>query len=485
MIGYAAFQDPRREDVLLGDAREQLRKLESNSVQCVVTSPPYWGLRDYGGPDLIWGGDPACDHEWIELPVRRAPDANRGLAQTGNGAPETRMPGLEAVPYPVSSGATCNLCGAWNGQLGLEPTPQDYVMHLLEVFTELWRVLREDGVCWLNLGDSYNAYNGNRGASSTTIDRNRGRKDAELPGGHGLSAKELKNKDLVGIPWWVAFTLRSAGWYLRADVIWRKPNPMPASVRDRPTSSHEHVFLLTKKPRYHYDWLAVVEPFVDARMGRDKAKVSSVRDVGGRTDGFTKPNNVDPSKNGGKNRRDVWTEEEDEWTTFQRWLDWMREQGEQHPDVWDITTRPFKGAHFAVFPPALASICARAGTSPVACGTCGTPWKRLVEKARPIEQTDRIKNLSLGQVAGTGGAIDGGTSSTTLGLYAGEVPTTDSLEPACSHYDPTGRCLVVDPFAGASTTGVVAAELGLDFVGCELVPDYAEMGRERLGVGTM
>jgi DNA modification methylase len=181
--------------ILVGDVRERLRDLPDGSVQCCVTSPPYWGLRDYGV----------------------------------------------------------------DGQLGLERTPHDYVTAMVGVFREVWRVLRDDGTCWINLGDSYNAYNGGAGPSSSL---SRGAQTTERPqldSGYGLKFKGLKPKDLVGIPWRVAFALQADGWYLRSDIIWSKPNPMPESVTDRPTKAHEMIFLLTKSERYFYDAAAIAE----------------------------------------------------------------------------------------------------------------------------------------------------------------------------------------------------------------------------------
>lgn len=428
MIDLSVFARARRSEVLHGDAREALRLLPDASAQCVVTSPPYFGLRDYGGPDLAWAD-------------------------------------------------------GWVGQLGLEPTPDLYVAHLLEVFAEVWRVLRDDGAMWMNLGDCY-ASKSTYNAGQTLATENEWKQDpsSRRPNVYYRDVG-LKAKDLVGVPWMVAFALRAAGWYLRADVIWRKPNPMPSSVRDRPTSSHEYVFLLVKRPRYHYDWLAVVEPFVDARQGRDRAKISSERNRGGRADGFTKPNDVDPSANGGKNRRSVWTAPEDLWSQFVAWLD---SGAPGLTDVWDISTKPFKEAHFAVFPPELASVCARATTSPTACGVCGAPWRRLVNKR---ERDAEVKDASNQKISETvrpdrqrHGERRGAAGGQTMLQYD---HSSAGFEPTCAHRDPTGRCLVVDPFAGASTVGLAAAELGLDYVGCELVEDYVEMGRTRLASATM
>ena len=203
-------------DLRCGDALEVLETLEDGSVQCCVTSPPYWGLRDYGVP----------------------------------------------------------------GQLGLEPTPEAYIARMVEVFREVRRVLRDDGTLWLNLGDSYASSGGERsyGSSDNGTGRGPGTKRHDVPN------SGLKPKDLIGIPWRVAFALQADGWYLRSDCIWHKPNPMPESVRDRPTKAHEYLFLLSKRERYYWDAEAVKEPHVEPRGfgGKDaKDQYHGAMSVGG------------------------------------------------------------------------------------------------------------------------------------------------------------------------------------------------------------
>jgi DNA modification methylase len=257
--------------VLNGDARRL--PIADGVAQCCVTSPPYYGLRDYGA----------------------------------------------------------------DGQIGLEQTPADYVAAIVAVFREVRRVLRDDGVLWLNLGDTYNAYNGNAGPSSSI---SKGRHDAAHPDlirGHGLLNKAMKPKDLLGIPWRVAFALQADGWYLRSDVIWSKPNPMPESVRDRPTKAHEYVFLLTKRERYFYDAEAIAEPHRSegGKTWDDRKAMGHA----GHTDDLVQRGVAIPSLTGagwGKNARTVWT----------------------------INPRPFPGAHFATMPPELAERCIKAGSRP-------------------------------------------------------------------------------------------------------------------------
>lgn len=290
-----------------GDCREVLASLEPESVQCCVTSPPYWGLRDYGT----------------------------------------------------------------DGQLGLEPTPAEYVAQMVAVFREVRRVLREDGTLWLNLGDSYNAYNGNAGPSSgfsagSAADTER----PKLASGHGLRSKALKPKDLVGIPWRVAFALQEDGWYLRSDIIWAKPNPMPESVTDRPTKAHEYLFLLTKSARYYYDSEAIAEPVAPATIPRaGRAQESDKRENG--VPGQS-PHSLHMKRSGNKERKpasargvpvDTNGESNGAVAGSVPWEGVTRNKR----SVWTVATKPFAEGHFATFPPRLIEPCILAG-----CPTGGT-----------------------------------------------------------------------------------------------------------------
>jgi len=325
--------------VIVGDCRAVLPTLPDGEIQCCVTSPPYWGLRDYGTGH--WeGGDPECDH-------LRADWEKSSSGATQNSC----RPGRSAVPSP-QFGQSCARCGAVriDGQLGLERTPDEYVATMVAVFREVKRVLRDDGTLWLNLGDSYagtKVGNTNGGASSG-LKRNAPKcRDAldermhaematmqfvkKLPAG-------LKEKDLVGIPWRVAFALQADGWYLRSDIIWSKPNPMPESVTDRPTKAHEYVFLLSKAPRYLYDGDAIREPHLTSVDDNTRPLTS-----GHPNDGTVLNTSTSGSHGGllyakhhanGRNARSVWT----------------------------FPTVPYAGAHFATFPPMLAQRCILAGS---------------------------------------------------------------------------------------------------------------------------
>ena len=288
----------------VGDCLDGLRELPDGIARTCVTSPPYFGLRDYG-------------HE---------------------------------------------------GQIGLEPTPDEFVTALVKVFREVRRGLRDDGTLWLNLGDSY-ANDGKWGGSSG------GKHASALHGNSGIGRGKvttgLKQKDLIGIPWRVAFALQADGWYLRQDIIWAKPNPMPESVRDRCTKAHEYIFLLTKSARYYFDAEAIKEP-----------------EACGRTRGpALHPDTKSTNGNGGLSSR-------------------VGDGSRNRRSVWTVTTKPFSGAHFAVFPSDLIEPCILAGSAP------------------------------------------------------GD--------------------LVIDPFAGSGTTGIVAGKHGRKFYGCELNPEYAAMANERI-----
>ncbi len=234
--------------------------LPDESVHCVVTSPPYWGLRDYGLAPAVWGGESDCPHYWgddLGSPGRRTGDGKGGskhqIANRRDGMPPS---------------AFCGECGAWRGALGLEPTVNLYVDHVVEIFREVWRVLRKDGTCWVNLGVSYCAspkgsLNGQDRSGLTST-----RTQEHSPAGVDKRVDGLKSKDLVGMPWRVAFALQDDGWWLRSPVIWDKPNPMPESVSDRPTTSHEYIFMLTKSGSRLY-WTHPERPGVRSRPAPD------------------------------------------------------------------------------------------------------------------------------------------------------------------------------------------------------------------------
>jgi len=322
--------------ILHGDCKEKLQSLCSNSINTCITSPPYWGLRDYG--TATWeGGDEGCDHKeekgfnkqnLAALADKFDPHKNPRNPNAYDTGKDVAIPNFKNQ---------CGKCGAVrkDSQLGLEETPEDFVENLVEVFREVKRVLRDDGTLWLNLGDSYamsSIRGGNKKFSGNVGAHNH--YDKSIKKGKRNIPEGIKPKDLIGIPWRVAFALQADGWYLRQDIIWHKPNPMPESVTDRCTKAHEYIFLLSKSPKYYFDNEAIKEDAKQTiksnRVGKkervDYRPLGTIKDVVTGSDKTTVRTNK-------RNKRSVWT----------------------------VTTKPFKGAHFATFPMDLIDPCVLAG----------------------------------------------------------------------------------------------------------------------------
>jgi DNA modification methylase len=309
--------------ILQGDCSNWLREIPAESINCVVTSPPYFGLRNYKTNSQIWDGEPGCDHDWTTERYYREGGASGGSQEAFAKAGPENAARLKATRWRENT--ICGLCGAWRGELGAEPDITSYVSHLVQIFKGAWRVLRDDGTLWLNLGDSYAAQGGPQ------VDGTKQARGSQTGAWKGKSRRPplgCKEKDLMGVPWRVALALQSDGWYLRADIIWAKGNGMTESVTDRTTRSHEYIFLLTKKPRYYYDHEAIKEDAVKGAAGSSYSRGKTGVNGQGRVS--LKPRKED---SGFRNKR----------------------------SVWHINTRPFKGAHFATFPPALVEPCILAG----------------------------------------------------------------------------------------------------------------------------
>ncbi len=352
--------------VICGDCLEVLPSVPTGSLHCVVTSPPYWGLRDYGV----------------------------------------------------------------DGQLGLEKTPEEYIAKMVAVFREAWRVLRDDGTLWLNMGDSYNTSPaGNKGPNTGVVnyqrsDSTKGKQQKLQKGG------PLKPKDLCGIPWRVALALQADGWYLRQDIIWSKPNPMPESVTDRCTKAHEYIFLMTKKARYYYDAEAIREESEYGYKNWNKDIYRSVGDAQKDAEHFggLKLEGCDPSA--GRNKRSVWT----------------------------VPTCPYPEAHFATFPPKLIEPCILAGCPEWVCKKCGEPRRRITEKAQikrrrktPTTRPCDDRSPSANDVAGVESKTIGWTDCGCNAGFDGGI--------------------VLDPFMGSGTVAAVAYENNRHYIGIELNPD--------------
>jgi DNA modification methylase len=444
-----------------------MRTLPDESVHCCITSPPYWGLRAYRTEAQIWAGDPACRHQFgEELPHGRR--GHRGISGEGGHF----HPALEISGQGAGSGGGgefCLSCKAWRGELGLEPTPELYIEHLREILREVRRVLRRDGTLWLVLGDSYAGSWGNQGrkvgrGTQRPIRKPTIQNFAPYPvapsrtGSWVNNHPTLKPKDLVGIPWKVALALQADGWYLRSDIIWAKPNPMPESVTDRPTKAHEYVFLLSKSAVYYYDRVAIQEDSVSAH---------------GSGNGLKRQERLvflDPNGARGCGRT------------------WQVAAKRNRRTVWTIATEPYPEAHFATYPTALVEPCLKAATSERGCcPICGTPWRRVVLKSwvRPIDYN--------GKWAATESQASGRRmlANVRARRQAGHAhdqpfppPRTLGWVPNCAHGDDPVPSVVLDPFCGSGTTGVVARRLGRRFIGIELNPSYVAMAGRRIAADT-
>jgi DNA modification methylase len=362
--------------ILVGDALSVLGTIEAATVQCCVTSPPYWGLRDYGVP----------------------------------------------------------------GQIGAEKTPGEYVEKLVAIFREVRRVLRDDGLLWLNLGDTFiNA----KGMAHGIDPKQRARRFGLRP--NDVNVPGLKRKDLAGMPWRVAFALQDDGWYLRSDIVWAKPNPMPESVTDRPTRAHEFIFMFAKSLRYFYDATPIAEPVVRGYAGSTF------------TSGKTRAAGLGHSSE----------KERDEFTT------------RNARSVWSITPKPYIGAHFAVFPPELPRRCVLASTSEHgACVVCGSPWARKFRKTKLPDRPNRVQGRGIEKADDAHGKDGRSGNRHRLAIETiGWLPTCDCGAEAVR------PCLVLDPFAGSGTTGAVAKTLGRNFVGIELNRDYVPLAESRIAKG--
>jgi DNA modification methylase len=389
------LQDP---DVTLyhGDNLDVLRELPDKSVHMCATSPPFYGLRDYGT----------------------------------------------------------------DGQIGLEDTPDEWVANLVAVFREVRRVLRDDGTLWVEIGDSYAAggVSGNTNSRSERGDSGRFRmggpaQDAYFAAGDRErrgAPPNTKPKDLLGQPWLLAFALRNDGWYLRSEIIWARPNPMPESVTDRPTKSHSTVFLLSKQPRYFYDADAIRETSVSTGY-EDKVLTSA-------TPGYSGNPRVVGDK--GKPLPGVW----------------QNGGGANARSVWTVPTQPTPFAHFATWPEALCRRMILAGTSERGCcPECGAPWVRDVEPEGAYAE-------ALAKPTWASGGLErgAGANKTVSVTRTTRTTRTTGWSPGCAHDAAPVPCTVLDPFAGSATTMLVARNHGRHSIGIELNETYLEIAAKRL-----
>jgi DNA modification methylase len=561
-----------------GDVLTELRRLPDASVSCVVTSPPYWSLRKYDAPDVVWGGDdPDCDHQLEgRSPRPKNNNATGKTTLTGGRGPSARggAPGgytgsrrwqhasvsRQETPdawvsertyqdSPIRDGdegvgfddaertkaqrwreaATCARCGAWRGQLGLEPTPELFVAHTLAWLREVRRVLRDDGTVWLNLGDSYASGKGtahNPGGGANSLEGHANLKDVEAypldrHNKSDLDRWGLKPKDLVLMPERVALAAQADGWWVRSRIIWHKPNAMPESVRDRPTDDLEHIWLLTKRARYWYDAEAVREPVQPQSLERWKPDSERVESIGSKNAEFAQTDL-------GRTR------------ISEKSGPLVNPAGRNLRTVWTFPTAQTPEAHFATFPIELPTRCILAGCPREVCRRCGTVRVRVTETSRPTHKAGHDPTMETGRAgwnrerhgparhrlkgretelsARIAAALQGHEDEADelwsrtrwehwvrpdaggvrvpppeamailverFGLPAAvpseliEAEAVGWSSCACAEPD-YAPGVVLDPFAGLATTGLAALRCGRSFIGIELSPAYAEMARAKL-----
>jgi DNA modification methylase len=397
--------------IVVGDCRDVLRGMADESVHCVVTSPPYWRQRDYGGAPSVWGGNAACDHQWTEHRFY----SESGVAKSA-GAAEAFSEAGPANAKRLKDGrwfssATCSSCGGWLGQLGLEPTPEQYIANMVEVFRAVHRVLRSDGTAWINIGDKW-ASGGNGGGGSFMAERGEAWVHAKQSKGWRKPPSGYKDKDLVGVPFMLAFAMRADGWFWRQCNVWAKPNGAPESVRDRSTISHEYVLHFSKRNDYWYDNDAArtpATPSTETRVAQDvDAQAGSNRANGGaKTNGTMKAVARKTDKQRGHSRKHQGLN--DRWDVMER-KDQLA-NGANLRSVWWIAPANYREGHYAVMPDTLVEICIVAGCpkdgtvlDPFAgAGTVGLVADRLKRDAVLIELNPAYAEMARSRLKKDGG----------------------------------------------------------------------------------
>ena len=451
------------------DCREGMAKMDAESVDCCISSPPYWSLRDYGIEGSIWGGDAGCEHDFeeknvafnkrndkqeIEKTLIRAKE--KGYDVGGWGASKRGAEALDRSAIPNSS--FCVKCNAWKGSLGLEPNFELFITHLCDVYDEVKRVLKKTGTCWVNLGDTY--------SSSSTKSNWDTFADYRTDGGAGkrdIGGNIPKKRDMGGIPskclmmlpQRFAIEMINRGWILRNVIIWHKPNCMPSSARDRFTVDFEQVYLFVKAKKYWFDQDAVRVPQTGNAHPKGKKLNPPKEAFKEGIPGWSKstPNVIVP---GGKNRRTVWT----------------------------IPTHANPEAHFATFPPKLVIPMIKAGCPRAVCSVCGTARERIVEREKDYNfirsDTGKPRNKKL---------VDCNTKNDSLkdkskgGFYFKEyyhIKNKTLGWSDCGCNEGWDKGLVLDPFSGSGTTLYQANLLKRDFIGFEMSKEYCKIADKKL-----
>lgn len=446
--------------------------LPDKSVHCVVTSPPYYGLRAYAGEQMIeWptvryspmpglpeltiqGCEPGCAHEWGEQLLQREQSGRSRLKWETGGQPAAKVP-----DGPVSQGAYCIHCGGWRGGLGNEPTPEAFIGHLILVMREMWRVLRDDGCAFINLGDSFSGSGGDHAAThqNDALSKSRDR-DGVVLGGKKAG---IPAKNLYMIPSRFALACQADGWIVRSRMPWIKRNGMPDSCEDRPSQVIEDIFMLAKSQDYFFDMHAVKMPAVVGYNGSSftKGKTKEAREhlspVG------TKERENQDGANGRNFRSSDFF--------FKTWQG-LATSEEGEPLAMVVNAKGYSGAHFACFPPDLPLTLIKAGTSAHGvCSKCQAPWVRVVEKGERVT----IPRLAEGNE---------GLDSKMYGPAGWNTYNTVGWQPSCTcNAGEPIPATVLDPFNGSGTSGRVALQLGRSYIGVDISEEYlSDLAPERL-----
>jgi len=496
--------------IICGNTLEVLKALPSESVNCVVTSPPYWGLRDYGIEPVIWDGDKDCKHEWGIAPC---PSTKLGTGGHDDPKWETLNRGK------CESGNFCQKCGAWRGSLGLEPTFELYIKHLCDIFDEIKRVLRKDGTCWVNLGDTYIGGGGGNYGNGISVSGSKTKHLTNISNRpEHLKRNNLQAKSLCLIPQRFAIEMVNRGWILRNTIIWHKPNCMPSSAKDRFTVDFEYVYFFTKSSKTQF-WTNSKTGECVSKKPLGTKGIEGIdwewrkRDIWNEINVTSKSSEMEgylgysermhgkKSKITKKKKVSLWTghdywfeQQFDAWTDINPY-DTKRagkyiQYGGKHKGskdnkgvvvgdpvkgrnkraVWKIPTKPFPEAHFAVYPEKLIEPMIKAGCPRYVCKKCGKARVKIINRDVDALRVNRDKR-------------DGDNDRAIGGVYQKfmeENPIKFKGYTDCGCNAGFEGGIVLDPFMGAGTTAVVAKKLGRQYLGIEIKQEYIDMANKRI-----
>ena len=545
--------------IIQGDALTELKKLPNESINCCMTSPPYWALRNYKTEGIIWDAKEGCEHDWNEYKMPPKGGHCHPDRPPSVGANRSEMEEGSSIRFGYTSNF-CSKCGAWKGSLGLEPTFDLYIKHLCDIFDEVKRVLRKDGTCWINLGDTY----GTKSGSGFANDNLNPLTPEQIDEGTGIyKANELRgtspemHKNLCNIPARFSIEMQNRGWILRNVIIWKKSNCMPSSTKDRFTVDFEYLFFFVKNKKYwfetQYEKLSDVTvqdinkrknmecltgehgskhfdnpesaynnqktgrlrtDFVDLEKGRNKRTVWAIdedrldyltfklyeiktnlrngnlvgyqgKSVG--QDGWNEAlNNAKSYRDGLKILQQQEVLSEDELEYFKDYVQnhFGNPQGRNKRAVWTINTKPFKEAHFAVYPPELIETPIKAGCPEFVCNKCGFAREKIEER-EGMSSSDLMKNRdskAFGERDKSHWQSEQGQKQNMRApreAFERKIINKGYTNCGCKDNKFEGG-IVLDPFFGAGTTGLVALKQNKQFIGIELNPKYIEIAKKRL-----